>query len=435
METIILFISQMFGQLFGQMFGQSIGQFFILIVLICCFVAYNVYLMKTNKRVSGNDLHMHDNFAFSTMTSCMKIKTNSMKEYENQIKKRLNELYRNESVMSRTILCVGKNYEIVYLKLSQREIDNLVDLSVRSINTKEQLDNQIEIGNILDADHQIIKTLSESYFESNPKFVIILDHKNMTLYIKTNHVFFDGWTLNRLLSKLMIFDPVDQYNITVPKFTYTPLLSEYCLIRTMYDMITIPKSPMCEKYPMTQEAIPVKDIVHIKFDKKMFTKSKITLIAQYTYQIMSIMFNSYDFDQYNLMILAAMDNPNKINNVSGIILTVRRSDSLQDLERMLRNKQYMVWGLYFFVNFLTKSRKSSNIDIVISSIPFIKSNTYGNSNGSAMMFLGSPIYVFNNLIGEEMTSSIHFQQNSIPSANFIEEAKKVVPIFRHDIME
>ncbi len=160
---------------------------------------------------------------------------------------------------------------------------------------------------------------------------------------------------------------------------YVPFLSEYSIMKTVYNILT--KRNQSIVIP-NKDNYRIHNVLHYQIKVK-----EGNYIISLLYNIMKLLFDTYDHTHYNIRFPLVFKNPNKINNVGFIDLTIEKNDTVNIIENKLTNGKVMAFGSYFLANTITQSKdeqnKKNNIDIVFSSLPICKSKDIENiSKGS-----------------------------------------------------
>jgi hypothetical protein len=152
----------------------------------------------------------------------------------------------------------------------------------------------------------------------------------------------------------------------------------------------------------------------IQMKDKLTDSSKeenVSFIAKYIHKILRIFFDTdSDKDHYNITILCTIDNPNKINNIGTVIMTVDRFMEVEQLNTELLERKYMVFGSYTYLNSTLidpNSNKKGTFDICFSSIPISKDRSPIQIDGVTMYHSSFSVYIFNGKIGDVLHTSMY----------------------------
>ena len=354
------------------------------------FILYKIYKLKYSKKISGIDKYMMKYINESTIyNSILLNKDTNIDLYINSVRNKLNEI-------------------------------NLVDRSI------------IELKNNITDDDET-KLYNEPYTTNDPPFKLIFDTSNKILWIMANHAYIDGFTMMNTVNKILDIDINDTYNIKLPEFTYIPIFTDYIIIRTVYDYCNIKPASLKlldnlnESNSSNQVMKKIRNIFHLKFKLDIKNNNFMQIMI---WNITQIFFDIFPNSEYfNVGILFAINNPNKINNVSMILVNINKNDTINDIGNKLNNKRHMVLGSYFLMNSIENTSASkSSIDIMFSSIPAFKSDKHGTAHGAILPFTSSPIYIFNSKIGNINTSSVHMRDDYVDYDKFQNTLKKMTDI-------
>lgn len=400
-------------------------------------VSYMNYLLKHSNVIRGIDKIMLDSKEYSAMISVIEIKNMTSAQIYELLKERL-----MVSINSREVLITR------YIE------DNKIKYH-KDINYDTDYERKTEIINsILEVD-DTIDDLSNVY--RNPKFtknklplkIYYHSTKNIICFV-SNHAYADGWTVMNFLRHNGLFS--SSYNLKLPKPFYCPIMTEYYMARTLIDMYQMEKRAL--EFP---KEYTVSSVINITFDANMFKKTvliektinddininedldnssmieekQISFIAAYVHYMMTKIFESCDFKHFNIAISAAVYNPNKINNLAALIMTIYRTDSLLDIENKINNRKYMVMSSYLATSFmLSSSSKPANIDILFSSIPGSKNNDNLNPLIFYLPYITYPIYISNLKVSDKTITCVHFKSKQLSDQNlfdkFIVDDKNII---------
>lgn len=334
------------------------------------FFLYSWYKIKYSKKMTGLDKYMLDYIDQSTIYNSLRLKdTTDMERYIEKIRSNLRKLYTSYTT-----------YNAI--------------LDVRDEITEEK---ETEI-------------LNKPYLSNFPPFKLIIDKKNKILWIVANHTYKDGLTLMKMAIEILDINKNDIYDIKPPKFNYVPAVTEYMIIRTAYDYFTMKPATLKSLTSNSPSILKIKNIYHLKVEMDIQNNFR----ELYIHKMMQMFFAIFDKVEYfNVGVLFAIDNPNKINNIAMIVLSVNRTDTVKNIGTKLYEKRHMVIGSYFWMNAVNASSKKSAVDIMISSVPLFKTDKYGDAHGAILPYITAPIYMFNSKIGNTNTTSLHVRHDYV----------------------
>jgi len=330
----------------------------------------------------------------------------------NHIKEILRKMYRDpKSLINRRLNKKRKNkYELTYQdrsdsKTSKSEEDFISEIIEKREFTKDELDKFIQtpfVGKFNDDDANIR---------------IVMDTKTNRYYFVTNHSFYDGWALMQLTKELYSDKDSVGYDVQLPKLTYCPFVFEYMFIKTLIDISKLKKSQLALE--TDKPVYKNRQILHIQMSEKdlndlayVEVEKEYHYMTTYVYGMMRLFFDAYpDRQYYNVMTLAAINNPNKINNVSCLMFVVERNDTIEVLHKKIKSRRQHVSITYFYLNSLlgkSRTNKKHTFDICFSSVPYFKQNNSLEVIGAVVPFNSCPVYILNCKIHKTTTASIHF---------------------------
>jgi len=386
------------------------------------FVAYSWYRLKHSKKITGMDRYMLDYVDEDTIYSCLHFTDPEidMDQYYAEVKEVVKRVITDDRKESKRYVD-GKR--IRYDKeIDWENLDHIVNMIV-SCQDEISYDQEIQMY------HQ-------PHIDNLNPFKIVLDRKNKMMWIVGNHAYMDGFTMMRICLDILSVDEKDTYQSKLPQFNYIPFITDLMILRTMYDLHHL-NPPALKPFDGIErtDASKIQYITHIKMkiDRTTNIETK-NFIPSYVHRMMQIFFEMYrDKDYFNVVVLCAIYNPNKINNIGMLTLQINRNDQIIDIENELnRIKSYQAIGSYFLVNSIKNTKKSS-IDIVFSSIPGFRSDKYGYAGGAVLPCVSWPIYVFNSKIGDTCTSSIHLRPDYADHMQFIKVVQNKRDIEIHKI--
>lgn len=386
-------------------------------------VGYETGKIKRSNKVSGLDRSVIDDISYSTLSTVVNIDTdivNKMDRIEISIRKKLNSMYQDpSSVINRYTVCLHDHNGHHSDKIIHGYIDNRahqIDDKINSIVHRKNLTLQEEkafLGSTFVSDNDV-------------KLNIVIDDVSNKIYIQSNRAYFDDQTFNGITRDLLT-DSSHEYLDQIPTFKYVPFVSEYNLVRTAVDKFKM-KHPQITHNPdlsVDKGYYHMDTILHFNIDEsRIIGQSKNPLfIAQYVHMMMSLFFDAYlSRDYYNVTILCALENIRKINNIASISFTIKRKHTVEDVKRKINKRKHMIWGSYFYSNsFLNSNRSTSNnqnIDVCISSIPFLKDGGIFSSIESIIRYGSAPVHIINRNIGITSSSSIHFGTDELDTKTF-----------------
>lgn len=408
---------------------------YILSILAFGFVCFSIYCQRTIKQINnakyiwGLDHVMFDPLDQSTLISIFKMKTRPDEALE-KIYTALKKMRSDpESHINRRISNEGSKYVISFQDIIQEKSQN---------NKKSDHDFVSGIVKKLPAGFTEKQYLQTPYIpvfgEDNSNIELAFDESSGRFYFKTNHSCYDGWTLLKIAGILFDDTTTKRYDIALPELVYYPIVFEYIFIKSIIQLLFLKKSQLAlNDDPRNYK---IHQIVHTQItedmkentdtDKLVRKTKEYGYVSLYVYKIMSVFFNSYpDRKYYNIMILAAINNPSKINNVSLMAFTVEKHDTLDAIDKKIKSRKQQIISTYFLINsFFSTSGGGHLIDVCISSIPFYKQNTTLDIIGAVVPYNSCPIYVFNSKIGQTSVSSIHFGTRVLNVDNFVESLDK-----------
>jgi hypothetical protein len=385
---------------------------FLVFILIIFIIWYLSYYLQNTKLINGFDKHFLNLIDYSTLINVVHFDKDI--EY---LKNKFRLVYlENPYVLTRYI--ENKNGQYY---LSNKKINNLDEF-------ENYLTQIIEINNNVDR-----KTiLSEKFIQSFPTFKLVIDNSNKLLYCISNHSFFDGKTLLDLMSKIFDYTP---YNITIPKFKYMFLYSEYSIIRSCYNILMANKKTL----QIPNNTTKVKDVIHIKIKSDDFKKFVPDILSY----LLNIIINTNNYLTFNTNVLFALDNNAKINNASIIDFVFNKNDVSNILEKKINKLKYMIYGTYYLSNIIHffGERKGSTPsengpDIAFSSLPVSKTNSEMESLGVVIPFTGLPIYIFCQKYNKNTICSIHISDKTFDTNKLIQlfNNESRIQIISHDIL-
>lgn len=327
------------------------------------------------------------------------------RDYEKMIKDRIRKMHDDES-------------SILYREIKYDPRKNGYYIGHRdkhSVDIETKIDSMVQTRSMSESD--VAKLYRKTFADNALSFRIIIDGKNKKTYIQSNHAYYDGWTIANIMSELLSFDDAEKYCIKLPKFRYIPFFTEYCLLKTYIQARRMKGPQIIDKGSTDYHT--VKEIVHVKLTRNEIDKSKPYMVS-YIHKIMQYFFEAYPGrDHYNVMLLFAIDNPNKINNIATIVLTIKRKYSVDEIEKKIRSRRHMVIGSYFYINSsLNRGGESGNIDISFSSLPVFKTHGLIDHQETVLPYCSTPIYISNSKIGDISTTSVHFREQSLNPQTF-----------------
>jgi hypothetical protein len=376
---------------------------------------YTIHKINNSKHIWGLDYVMFDPLDQSSLISIFKMKTDPKETLEKMRGVLVNMRSDPKSFINRRIVKKGSKYMITYQETSQ-----IVKVSDQKFISSIIKDMPLDC-----TEKKYIQTPYIPDFNKDDSSIeIVFDESSGKYYFKTNHCCYDGWTLLKIAGKLFDDDTTERYHLPLPKLVYNPFVFEYMFVKSMIQLLFLKKSQLAMNtdpknykihqvvHTQTQITTDTKTTDTKTTDTKTLTNntSKYGYLTLYVFKIMSVFFNAYpDRKYYNVTILAAINNPTKINNVSLIGLTIEKNDTIDIIDKKINSRKQQVITTYFLINSLYSSGNGKRLfDVCISSIPFYRKNDTLDIIGAIIPYNSCPVYVFNSKIGETSISSIHF---------------------------
>ncbi len=385
------------------------------------FIMIALYKLTKSRQISGIDKYMLDYVNDSTICSCLELeKEIDMNKYCDQIKDMVKKIYGdNKPELKRYVEINESDKNVAYIR-----DDNVIDEKTLEKVGDKVIECHDEIS--IDDENKIYKT---PHVDNKYPFKIVLDKKTKRLWIVGNHAYMDGFTMMKLSVEILGIDDKDVYKIKLPLFSYIPLITDYMILRTMYDTYMIKEASLSTLDG--KEHTPCCDVQYVTHVKSK-VESK-NFMSAYVHKMVGIFFEVFpDKTYFNVSILCAIDNSNKINNIGMVLVSIEKTHTVDDIEQLINAKKYQAIGTYFLTNSV-KGGKKPVIDIVLSSIPAFKSDKYGLAGGAILPNVSKPIYIFNSKIGDTNTSSIHIRPDFIEHEKVIKVIEKKEGLTVHKI--
>lgn len=355
----------------------------LIIVLFLSVILYReINKINTNDKLNGLDLVMFNPLYESTIIAI--IKSNLSPD---EFKKRLSTV--KKSIIGRRKINKSNSQYIL---------------------SEDNQDMTLELIEVDMSEEDIDEFINEAYIGDMNKNNIEIIYSSNYYYFRTNHAYYDGWTLSKL-AQMLFGNEESNYNITLPKLKYYPLITEYGLIKSYMEINKMEKPQFNNGGKVSR----VKNILHIEF---VITDKKHDYMSQYIHKIMKLFFQTFpDRKYYNIMILASIDNPKKINNVSFMLFTIYNTDTLETISENIKKRKHQVVSTYVVLNteIFGGKKDKSMIDICFSSIPLLKNNKGIDNIDIILPYVTYPVYIFNCKIGNTAHTSMHFKDLDIKS--------------------
>lgn len=394
--------------------------FGIIILMIIGFFWFEVYRINHSKSLSGLDLAMLNPIEESSITIMFEIKKNRVQVLENARNIIRTMLKKPKSLVNRRIIKDKNKYKMIFqdeTKRTKETEEKIVSLTVEEKEFKSK-DNYVLLKN------PFIGEFCTEVDDTNIR--LLNDTVTNRSYLITNHAYFDGWSLMKMAIEFFSDENSVKYNLPLPKLIYYPIVFEYMLFKMLFQLISMKKAQFA--FPPDRPIFKTHKVIHAKINHS-DVDCKHHYMTTYVHTIIRTFFDSYPGrDHYNVMILTAIDNPTKINNVSFIAFTSERTDTIDITAKKIKSRKEQALTTYFYINSLFRKLTSGNenentLDICISSVPFFKKNDNIESIGVVIPYLSKPIYIFNSKIGDITTSSIHFGVKGLDTEVFVETLK------------
>jgi hypothetical protein len=202
--------------------------------------------------------------------------------------------------------------------------------------------------------------ISSNSILNNTNNKLVISFKGNCIYIYFNHYYISGPNMFILLNKMV--------NSTPPNFLQTnPFLGIINFPFYIYELMRLTK----KKYVKTE-----KHIEHVIIENKVITENK----RCYLYlSILNKVYNSLKLNRPMVVALSiAFDElPYIINNVGLIIIKYEIEDTIETIEKKLKNAYYQAYCSNFIVNFPLPNNSNIElrdyVDCIVSSM-YIKSD-------------------------------------------------------------